>query len=194
ITGNGVLSTEDRIIDEFDSVDVSGSVTLEVSLGSDPSLSISADENLLEIIDTQVIDGRLVIHTTESYSTNNPIVVKASSIHLKKYRGSGATQGTISGLEGDSLDVDLSGASSLNVTSGSVSTLTADASGASTLNAQELTVQEATVAASGASTIIVLPIEKLSARASGASNVQYVGEPNVLSKDESGASSVHAKK
>lgn len=194
IQGNGIVATEERVIDEFDSVDVSGALQIELSLGSDPTLSITADENLLEIIDTQVVDGKLIVTSTDSYSSSNPVVIKAGSIHLKKYAGSGATKGIVQVLEEDELAIDLSGASSLTLSSGSVSKLSVDVSGASTVNAPELLVQEAKVEASGASTVILQPIEQLSARASGASTVRYVGQPNILSKDESGAASVSAKK
>jgi hypothetical protein len=193
IRGNGVIVTEERSIEDFQSVRVSGAIRVEIESNTEPTLTIKGDENLLPLIQTQVVDGCLVIEPTNPYSTSHTIVVNAGCVQVNRYDGSGATEGVISSIDSDSFEADVSGASSLVVGSGHVRRMKIRASGASTFDAPALEAYQADVDSSGASTIIVNAIEELKADASGASSVRFLGTPNKLTKDESGASSIRAR-
>jgi len=190
VRGNGVVVTEERVLEDFRSIEVPGAIQVNISQGSEPSLSITGEENLLRIIETSCEDGRLVIRSTESYSSNLPIVIEVKCSKLVRYDGHGASQGTIAEVDSETLDVELSGASSLTIESGKVDFLKGSVSGASNLHAEKVEATKADVDASGASTIIVRVSEELRANASGASNVVYAGSPEVVKKDTSGASSI----
>jgi hypothetical protein len=193
LRGNGVVVTEERSIEDFQSVKISGAIRVEIQCATEPALTITGDENLLPLIQTQVVDGCLVIEPTKGYSASHAIVVNASCFQVNRYEGSGATEGVISSIESDSFDADVSGASSLVVQSGNVRRMKISASGASTFDAPALEAYQANVDSSGASTVIVNAIEDLHADASGASSVRFVGTPTKLTKDESGASSIRAR-
>lgn len=194
VRGNGVVVTEERVLEDFRSIEVPGAIQVNISQGSEPSLTITGEENLLAIIETSCEDGRLVIRSTESYSSNLPIVIKAKCSKLVRYHGHGASQGTIAEVDSETLDVELSGASSLMIESGNVDSLKGSVSGASNLNAEKVATSKADVDASGASKIIVRVSDELTAHASGASNVDYFGSPSVVNKDSSGASSISPRK
>jgi hypothetical protein len=194
IRGNGVVVTQERSIEDFDSVEVHGGVRIEISCDAEPELTISGEENLLAIIETTCVDGRLKIRSNQSYSTTQPIKIQASCSQLKRYEGSGATRGTIVEVHSDSLDAQLSGASSLVVQSGRVGTLKGNTSGASTLQADTLQISKAQVATSGASRMALQVAEKLSASASGSSRITYRGSPEIVSRETSGVSSIREQK
>lgn len=189
-----MVVTEERIIEDFRSIEVPGAIQVNISQGWEPSLSITGEENLLAIIETSCEDGRLVIRLTESYSSSKPIVIDAKCSKLQGYHGHGASQGTVAEVDAESFDVELSGASSLVIQSGNSGFLKGSVSGASTLNAGRVETSKADVNASGASTIIVRVSDELTAHASGASNVDYFGSPSVVHKDSSGASSISPSK
>jgi hypothetical protein len=190
VRGNGVVVTEERVVEDFNSIEVPGAIQVNISYDSEPALSITGEENLLAIIDTPCEDGRLVIRTTESYSSSKPIVINAKCSKLQSYHGHGASQGTVAEVDAESFDVELSGASSLEIQSGKVDFLKGSASGASTLRAGQLEARKADVEASGASNIIVRVSDELTANASGASNIDYSGSPGIVNKNTSGASSI----
>ncbi|RXK49804.1 head GIN domain-containing protein [Aquirufa rosea] len=101
----------------------------------------------------------------------------------------GASKGQLHQVNADKLNVELSGASRLNI-SGRVGKLNVDASGASHLEGTDLLARDTDVEASGASHVSIQSQKTLRVDASGASKVSYKGVPNI-SKDLSGAASIN---
>jgi len=86
----------------------------------------------------------------------------------------------------------LSGASHASL-KGTAGNLRLNVSGASHADLEELQIKDANVDVDGASHATVHPSGNLQARASGASSVQYAGQPANVDKQTSGASSVRPK-
>ncbi len=101
----------------------------------------------------------------------------------------GASKGQLTQINADKLNLELSGASKLNV-SGRAGKLNVDASGASHLEGSNLMARDTDVEASGASHVSIQSQKTLRVEASGASKVSYRGVPNI-SKDLSGAASIN---
>ena len=95
-------------------------------------------------------------------------------------------------LKNDSLKVDASGASKVKV-DGETKNLDVELSGASRLDAENLKSENVSVDASGASNANVFVAGDLKVDLSGASHVNYSGNPKNLEKSTSGASSVKGK-
>lgn len=95
------------------------------------------------------------------------------------------------GVDAAELDLDLSGASALRLM-GKIDRMRVDASGASDIKAFDATVQSCAVQLSGASDLQITVSQKLSAQASGASNIQYKGNPQQVESDVSGASRIRS--
>ena len=92
-------------------------------------------------------------------------------------------------ISANSIDIDGSGASSIELI-GKVDDLAIEVSGASTAKLYNLTAKGAILRASGASNIGVTVTEILRANSSGASDINYKGNPNVKESNTSGASSI----
>jgi hypothetical protein len=92
----------------------------------------------------------------------------------------------------NSIDIDGSGASSIELT-GNVDDLAVEVSGASDAKLYNLTAKGAILRASGASNIGVTVTEILRANSSGASDINYKGNPNVKESNTSGASSIRRR-
>ena len=118
-----------------------------------------------------------------------------SSINATYFRLglSGAANARINSINSQEQDFDLSGAANIEIKSESnTQSLQADVSGASNLRAKMLTAKVAKVEASGASHIELTVTDELDAGASGASSVNYYGNPKART-DSSGASHINAK-
>lgn len=194
VKGNGVLVTEERLIEDYDSIEVQGVIQVEVSPGLEPSLTITGEENLLAILNTKTADGALVIGASEPYSSTKPIVIKTTCPNLIRYTGHGVTQATITGLESDRFEAQLNGASTLLIQTGNVEFFKADICGVSNLNAKGLRANKADVQASGTSHITLNVTEDLNAQASGASNIVYHGNPNSNQINTSGVATIRSVK
>jgi hypothetical protein len=95
-------------------------------------------------------------------------------------------------VSANSIDIDGSGASSIELI-GNVDDLAIEVSGASTAKLYNLTSKGAILRASGASNISVTVTEILRANSSGASDINYKGNPNVKESNTSGASSIRRR-
>ena len=124
----------------------------------------------------------------------------------------GESDGTVSGFSStENVDVTLSGASTVTgdisagdmnfkvsgastvQLKGSAIDIVAEVSGASSFNAGGLAVKNVNVSLSGASTGTVNPGGRLDADLSGASKLEYIGEPTLGKVNISGASNLNKK-
>lgn len=95
-------------------------------------------------------------------------------------------------ITANSIDIDGSGASNIELT-GSVDDLAIEVSGASSAKLYNLTAKGAILRAAGASNIGVTVTEILRANSSGASDINYKGNPNVKESNTSGASNIRRR-
>ncbi|MGD9563515.1 MAG: head GIN domain-containing protein [Pyrinomonadaceae bacterium] len=190
--GSGHVVTESRDIKGFSGVDVGGTFQVEITARKDFAVEVSADDNLLSLITTEVRNGVLHIETEGRVSTDNPLKITISAPEIESIAASGVSNVGLVNVTGSELRVDASGASKVNVT-GDIARLTAEASGASAINAEGVTAGSAEVSASGASRILVFATEDLHSEASGAATVLFSGNPASIEKRSSGAGSIREK-
>lgn len=192
IQGSGTAKSETRALTGFKEIKAGGAVNLDISFKPEYSVSIEADDNLLEHITTEVNGDTLVIGMKDNINSKNKINVRITMPELTDLDISGASTGNVAAVKGEKLVVGLSGASKLKI-DGEVRQFNARAGGASNIDAANLKVENADVDSSGASGITVNASGDLKAGASGASSVTYIGDPRSLKQNSSGASSVKKK-
>ena len=122
----------------------------------------------------------------------------ASSVELVEI-AAGGTNFNVSGasdvtgaLNAEGIDLDISGASSIQL-EGAAGDIDIEASGASRLNLAEITVNDASVTLSGASLCTLNLNGRLDIELSGASKLEYIGEPLLGEMNISGASTLKKK-
>jgi hypothetical protein len=191
IEGSGETITEQRDVPAFTRLDVSGALNASVTIGSPQSVSVTGDRNVVPIIRTEVRGSTLVVEPEKRYTSRTSARVTITVANLTDIEVSGASTIEVSGIQASGMRLDASGASTVRA-SGRADTLDAEASGASRLRLSDLAVRDAEVDASGASTIELQVSGTLSGEASGASSVRYTGTPDVRVRT-SGASSVHSR-
>lgn len=192
VKGSGNIANEKRDISNFKGIDVGGVYEVEIVAQKDFSVEVEADDNLLPFIKTEVDNGILEISAEKRFNTKNPIRIKISAPNIEELEISGASKINLSGLDNNSLKVDSSGASKIEI-SGKTVNLNIESSGASKIGAENLQSQNVDIDASGASKIEVFVSGSLKVDASGASKITYAGNPQNIEKDTSGAGSVNGK-
>lgn len=184
IKGDGVVKTENRSISDFSKVVVTGAYEIKWSSGK-PALNISTDQNLLPLVKTVVNGDTLRIESKQDLAPTKGITIVLSSAALAGVQLTGANSFKGSQITGQDLNLEATGASSLNV-DGSVTNLEVNLTGASNLDAKSLQAGIATVALVGTSHADVTVNETLKASVTGVGVLTYSGNPKSVDKNIDG--------
>ncbi|MDC7993852.1 head GIN domain-containing protein [Altibacter sp. HG106] len=201
VNGNGNVVTEERPVTSNFSI-VRGSAGLDVYLseGDENKIVIEADENLMEIIDTEIRNGKLHVTTNSNIgrSKSKKVYVTYQSLGAVE-ASSGADVIVNSVLEADEIRLKSSSGADLEaevraqtvwaetssgadiVISGRAASLTADASSGSHIKARQLEVLRCDAEASSGANIVVNVQNEMKGEASSGGNIRYYGDPTAVS-------------
>ena len=188
-TGSGVAVSEDRKVDDFDSVTVSGSSTVTITVGPEKSVKVTCDDNLIEMIKTDVSGGTLHVHSKGSYSTSIGIKVEVTVPKLKEVQASGSSNIEATNVSGPEFAIGVSGAGDV-VASGQVDKLNVTVSGSGDATLKGLKAKKANVSVSGAGDAYVHATESINAVASGSGDIEIYGNPADVKKKATGAADI----
>lgn len=213
ITGSGKQTTKDLKFADFKKVSVSSAFRVEIRQDKKFSVSVTADDNIIDFIKAEKKDSTLEItmdHKDRGFSFNNtgPMKVAITMPALDEVHLTGATNANIEGfkskkpfhakvsgaskiqgeIEAGDIDLELSGASSVTL-KGSGKDANISVVGASGVKLGEFTLNSANVKLSGASSATVNAKSKLDYAVHGASSLRYLGNPTIGKGEKSGASS-----
>lgn len=192
LKGSGVSKTETREVGDFDSVSHDFVGDIIVRQGEGKSVTVTADDNLLPIVETLVDEGVLVIKTKENFSSSTGIRVEITAPKFSSLAVQGVGSLQAEGLDAESLTIDLSGVGSLTA-SGKVKQLTANLSGVGGAELQKLIAESVTVSVSGVGGAKVHATQSVEAKTSGVGGVIVTGEPADRKTETSGIGSVEFK-
>jgi len=191
IRGNGRITTENRPIPDFTSVEANGALRVEWSPGG-PALAVTTDENLQQHIDTRVAGNKLIIKSHGVLVPTQKLRVRITSSALSAAALYGAVQFQAVKLNDQNFYLDATGATRTTL-SGTAGVLGASMTGASRLDAEDLQTRTSELSISGAGRAEVFASEKLLAAISGAGKVLYAGNPKTVEKRITGAGKISAK-
>ena len=213
ITGSGniIILTFDHM--DFDEVQIGSAFEAEITYSENFSIEIRIDDNIEDQLIVEKDGGRLRVMLTHNVSYRK-ITIEAT-ITLPDIQGifiEGAATAEVNGFDLDhSLKIDIEGASRLSSTinSGDLDldvegagriTLEGEggdaditALGASNVDLEEFKTGDTDVYADGASSVTVFPTGNLTGSVSGASRLEYVGDPAEVDVTENDVSTVEKK-
>jgi hypothetical protein len=190
--GSGRLATETRPVQGFTGVVVSGAGRVVIEQTGVESVEVTAEDNILPFVVTEVRGGWLLLgfQAGVSVHTTRAVEYRITVAELTGIRASGASHVEVLRVDTGELTAQLSGASSYRAT-GVADDHRLELSGASRCEAAELASRFVTATLSGASYGLVNVDDRLVVRASGASTLEYIGEP-IVEASVSGGSQVRA--
>jgi hypothetical protein len=208
----GNLKTETMEFSDFTAVEVGSAFEVNITQSNSFSVKITAGENIFDRIQVTQTGATLKIEVTPGLGISNG-KAEITMPELDTLILSGATRGTVEGFNSSNPFVlALSGASSLEMTNTNVGDAEIEVSGASTLNAEgtandlvalvsgasnvdltDFPVNDADINLSGASRATINLDGKLDAELSGASNLEYIGDPTMGDINIAGASTINKK-
>ncbi len=180
ITGSGQVVTESRPVSEFDGLVVNGAGRVLVDQTGTESLIITADDNVLPYIETQVRDGKLTIafkpNVTVRHMKDLAFRLTVKNLNSIELDGAVALEGK--NIAASRMAVTTSGAAAVKL-EGKVDELAVTLSGTGAYNSQNLECKRATVTNNGAGAAIVRVSDELEATINGMGIIEYVGNPQV---------------
>jgi hypothetical protein len=198
--GEGPLKTETRETEIFSRIELNMSANVKVVKAEKNAVEISAQENLLDKIETHVSGSKLTISTDGCISTDEKILVTVYLSELEDLNINGS--GNISlpdTIMVDKIKLQINGSGDINAKliaakinaeingSGNI-TLTGSANlqdleihGSGNVNSQALICNEATVDVAGSGDVRVYAIKNLDVDVAGSGSVYYKGKPTINS-------------
>ena len=207
--GNGVLTSREINIDDFDEVRISGSTIFnyqQVDADASPYLQFTIDENLMEYVDIYVKRRTLHISLNDnlnlSYSPTK-FVVDANSFNLKNIHSSGSAKiNLLSDITTDRLEFEFSGSGSvtgnkpiivntLSIKSsgsskasfhGEAQNCTLNISGSGNIIAPNFSTHHLKCSISGSGNVEMHVTESINCTISGSGTLTYSGNPTITQK------------
>jgi len=210
IKGNRNVVSEDRTIrSDFEIINVQQGINLTISQGNPTSLSVEADENVIDLLITEVKNNELNIYFEKSVYQAKARNVYLTTENISKIKASsGASVKSENTIQAETLELNSSSGSTMKIrtianeissesSSGSNITIvgksnsfTANSSSGSSINAKDLKAVNAITKASSGANIDVNVTGKLTAKASSGADIDYEGSPETVDKNTSSGGSV----
>lgn len=208
VVGSGMVVEETRTVGFFDSIRVVGSCNVYITRGAQ-GLRLVGEDNILDIIDTHVENGTLVIDSDRSYSSHYELEAYVSMEAIKGFSISGAGKVVGDGsFTTDELELEIFGAGKIElaVTAGIISSRIEGAgcivlegsadehivriAGAGKIEAEGLEVKTYNIHIAGAGSCRIFVTEVLEAVIDGAGVIYYRGNPHSVNSNIAGAGKI----
>jgi hypothetical protein len=178
--GSGQLATESREVSGFSKVELSGSGELTIQKTGTESLSISAEDNLLPLLTSEVSNDTLVLGAKPNTTIlpEQPITYSVTAKDLTGVAVSGSGNIRVPDLTTTALSISISGSGTITV-NGAVNDQDLEISGSGRYEAAQLTSKTVKADISGSDTASVLATDVLDVKISGSGTVSYTGNPQV---------------
>jgi hypothetical protein len=212
VTGDGPVVTESRSVVNFSGVDLRCSANVVYKQDASYKLEISAQQNILDVLITEVSNNRLVIRYKNDVRVKShdqiTIVVSSPVVNSLRISGSGNIETTgiltpasmdmdISGsgnihvieMTTGSVDANISGSGNIKVSSGTATQEKLRISGSGDIDLGNVAANKATTTTSGSGETRVNASQNLDVTISGSGSVYYKGNP-VINTHISGSGKV----
>jgi hypothetical protein len=214
IAGDGNVITKNRTVGNFDKLTVSGSFDVELIKGIEGAITIKAESNLMDYIETNVDNGTLKISFKNGLNIRThksiQITLAFNDLESVKLSGSGEIISNVP-IEGTDLDISLSGSGNLKMNvvvdnlsssisgsgninlNGNASNFSCSVSGSGNTNASDLKTLITNAKISGSGNVKVHAENEIQAKTSGSGNISYTGNPTIIKANSSGSGSIQKR-
>ncbi|MEX0273709.1 MAG: head GIN domain-containing protein [Flavobacteriaceae bacterium] len=199
--GNGTIIEENRpITGEFKEISAQEGIDVYVTQADDFAITVEADENIVDLIGTDIKNGKLRVHAIENIGRATKKVYVSLPEITELTASSGAGLRSETPLTVQDLDIDMSSGANvrlevaadhlnLDASSGANANLSGkavqaefDVSSGANVNAVKLNAQQCRAEASSGANMSIHVDQSLTADASSGGNISYAGNPSVSKK------------
>jgi len=217
-TGSGRVATESRAVGDFDAIAAAGPIDISIRQGAQEGISVTADDNLLPLIETVVEAGAggrtlaIRFRRGERISSHKTIKVTVDVIRLTSLATSGSGDVTVESLKTPSLKLSLSGSSDARLRSletgafeirisgsgdvfaaGTAKSVKLGIAGSGDADLAGLTADEVSVRIAGSGDASVTANKALDVSIAGSGDVTYGGAVGAVKASLAGSGSVNRR-
>ena len=206
IKGVGPLVITSRQVNEIKSIDLEMHANVYLIKGDTQSVVISAQQNILDVLKTEVKGDKLIINSSESISVTQPVElwITVKNIEDIELSGSGNIASTTE-FTSDKITVDLSGSGKISLViaaekfsgdisgsgdiylKGKVSKADLDISGSGNIFANDCAVDKCKIDLNGSGDAKINVLSELNASIDGSGSILYSGNPQKVKSDVNGS-------
>lgn len=190
IRGSGNVTTETRKVSGFKEVSLNGSGQLTLEQNGTESLTITADDNLLPYLTSEVSGNRLTLGTKEytGISPSRDVVYKLTVKDLNEITVAGSGSADAKGIHTDQLKVVVAGSGSLSAT-GAADQQDIMIAGSGDYHGANVKSKGVTISIMGSGNAELDASDKLNATIMGSGDIKYSGNA-IVSKNILGSGSI----
>jgi hypothetical protein len=190
--GSGKVGEQVRPLSGFSKVSQAGSSDVTVSIGPKFEVVVSADDNLLEMITTEVDGDTLEIGSRGSFTTRNPVTIRVTMPQLTTVELAGSGDIAIGELATEKLSIALAGSGSV-VARGKADDVEISLAGSGDVELLELAAKTAEVTVAGSGGVELNVSDSLEASVMGSGDVLYTGNPKQVTRSVVGSGEIEPK-
>lgn len=200
VSGSGAVVKQKRYLRDFSSISILNSGKVHVRQDTAFSVEVASNQNILDVLSTEVHNGELVIKFDENVRryTSLDIYISLPEINALNVSGSAdvlaendwvtnAPKFTISGsgnillkkLNANDLTTTISGSGNMSATSGSMMNENLRISGSGNINLKDAMSETCDARISGSGDITLYTTRTLNATITGSGNIRYRGTASV---------------
>ncbi|MEB8344479.1 DUF2807 domain-containing protein [Flavobacteriaceae bacterium KMM 6898] len=207
--GNGIVVEDNRnVSEEFTVVSASEGLDVYVTQSNEFKIVVEADENIIDLIGTDIKNGKLTVHAIENIGRATKKIHVSLPYITALSSSSGAELVTVNTIEAEKISLDASSGAEMEVSlianevsadassgsdiqiAGQANMFYADASSGADIKAKNLMAKICNADASSGADISLNVSESLTADASSGADITYTGQATVQ-KSKSSSGSVH---
>lgn len=184
--GSGIAGSRERAVAEFDRVELRSGENLVVRIGPRSALTLHGDDNLLDLVDTRVEGGKLLIEASGSYRATRPVTIEVQVPRLRALELLGSADARVLGLAGGDFEIELNGSGNVEA-SGVADELDVELNGSGSVILGELKARQASAELNGSGDILLFAVDSLRADINGSGDIRYRGSPVRVESDTNGS-------
>lgn len=192
IPGSGTPATEQRGVKAFRGIELHHFGKVVIDAGAAKPLEITADDNLLPLIRTDVRQGKLIVRCEKRVKPKTEMTIHVGSPDIDLVELGAAGMIDVQNIARPQLSVKLEGAGDVKL-AGRTEKLDVELSGAGNVLADDLVADNVRIKLTGAGQANVHAVDRLDAHIPGVGTVNYKGDPKVT-KRVTGVGSVTQKR
>ena len=176
VKGSGVAAIQERLVGPFHAIRVEGIIDVEVTIGGETSVTLQADDNVLPLLSTEVVEGTLIFSSRQNYDAENDVRARVVVPSLTAVTVEGIGDIEVRGLDETEFKVAVHGVGGATV-HGRADTVDVEVHGLGDAKLSRLEARVVRAQVFGIGDAEVFASESLDASVEGMGDVIYHGQP-----------------
>lgn len=180
VRGSGELRTEDRVVRDFSFVELQSVGSLIVEQTGSPSVRVTADDNLMPLVETVNEGDTLVLRVRPGVTFDGSRLTfrVTTGDDLAGVNVTGAGDAEVNNIDAETFRFRIAGSGEI-LASGTASTANVVIGGSGDFNGLNLNADQVTVNIAGSGDVFVNAASQLDVTIGGSGDVFYTGQPEI---------------